>query len=250
MNITQRDKNLLMILAAAIIIYLLYRFFISPFLEVGAVLSQEKQSVEADLYRIDVLMEQYPSLKGEERTEKAKLSEKYSMFFYDLNQERILNKLDTLLVNSGLNISTYTPTGTAAVPITVSEPVYVPLDYPLLEVASKINSSLSETVEGEATDAAEASAGDDEALIGDIPTTDITLSFDNSSYESVMTFLKAVESMEKSLIVKNISMAKAEAGTGGQIILSLYALPKPDDSDRDLLKFTPVIPKGKTNPFN
>jgi hypothetical protein len=251
MEINQRDKRLLTILAAAIIIFLLYNYAISPALINGSLLSEEVQSAEQQMNRINALIEQYPTLGEQEKAEKKKLADKYKMFLGDLNQERILYKLDTLLIESGFNVSSYALTKTAAAQIVVNKPVYTPINYPLLELASKINPPQTDDQVGEAgVDKAEKSTGSKEMPMDSIPTTDLTLSFNNVSYESVMAFLKAVEDMDKSFIVRNISMSKSESGTGGTVVLSLYSLPKLDDADKDLFKFDPVIPKGKVNPFN
>ncbi len=70
------------------------------------------------------------------------------------------------------------------------------------------------------------------------------------SYGSTIEFLQSLELMDKSVIVRNVSLLRAERGLDGQIILAIYSLPKIDDTDKDILRFEPVIPKGKTNPFS
>jgi hypothetical protein len=247
-EINQRDKNLLFILVAVIIAFLLYNFIINPALINGTILAQERESTEYELNRVKTVIAQYPDLKKEEPVEKAKLVNKYKMFFDDLNQERILYRVDTLLINSGFNVSSYALTKTVASQIIANKPVYTSLTYPLFEIASKINPSLVELIKDDDDTGAESSVATDSMDF--IPTTELTLSFNNTSYESVMAFLQSVENMDKSLIIKSVSMSKSETGVGGSIILSLYSLPKLDDTDKDLLKFDPVIPKGKANPFN
>lgn len=250
MSISPSEIRLLSILAAAIIVFILYTYVISPALMSGSLLSLEKKEAEEELTRINTLIEKYPTLKEEASTERKLLSEKYKTFFYDLKQEQILYKLDSLMINSGFNITSYVTAKPSAAPIISSVPEYKPLTYPLLDVAKKVNPSLESEPAADQNASTEASGEENQMQLEAIPTTDITLSFSNASYESVMAFIKSLEDMDKSLFVRSISMAKSEAGTGGQIILSLYSLPKPDDSDMDLLKFKPVIPKGKANPFN
>lgn len=250
MSISPSELRLLSILAAAIIVFILYSYVINPALLSGSLLSQENKAAEAELTRINTLIEKYPTLKEDVSVEKKLLAEKYKIFFYDLKQEQILYKLDSLMVNSGFNITSYVTTKPSAAPIIASSPNYKPLTYPLLDKAKKMNPSLEPEPAAEQNANQDASGGENQIQLEAIPTTDITLSFSNASYESVMAFIKSLEDMDKSLFVRTISMAKSEAGTGGQIILSLYSLPKPDDSDMDLLKFKPVIPKDKVNPFN
>ncbi len=249
MNISPREQRMLSILAAAIIVFLLFNYVISPALVNGAVLSDEKNMLEAELTRVNTLIEQYPTLKKQENAENQQLTEKYRMFFYDLNQERILYKLDSLLAESGLNITSYVTAKASASQITAVMPEFMPLYYPLLGVASKINPSLiQEPVSG--PQAGSQNQEGDNIPLDVIPTADITLRISNATYESATAFIKSLENMDKSVFVRSISLSKSDTGIGGQIVLSFYSLPKPDDSDKDLLKFTPVIPKNKVNPFS
>ncbi len=269
----QRDKNLLIVLAIAIVIFLSYYFIIDPALQKGSLLSQEVGNTETELTRVTELIAQFPTLKQEELKQKSLLVDKYKVFFCDLNQERILYKLDSLIVGSGFSVATYTPTPAVAAPITFPAPQFTPMTYPLLDLASKSNLSLIPSQAAQsgspqpaataATDntqpvdpaaeqpAAEQPAADTTQIATEaIPTTDITLTFSQTSFEATMAFVKSLENMDKSVIVRNVDITKVGTAIDGQVVLSMYALPKLDDSDKDLLKFLPVIPQGKANPFN
>jgi hypothetical protein len=250
LNISQREKNMLAILAAAVVAFVLFNYVMSPALMTGTVLTQEKKAAETELDRINTLVEQYPVLIKQEKSEKSRLTEKYKMFFYDLNQERILYKLDSLLVNSGFSITSYVTNKASAAQIFAVSPIYEPLGYPLLDVASKVNPTLEKEPVPEGASNNPNPDGGDKIPMDAIPTADITLSFNNATYESATAFIKSLENMDKSVFVRSVTMSKSETGIGGQIVLSLYSLPKLDDSDMDLLKFEPTIPKNKANPFS
>ena len=256
---SQRDMMLLMILAVAILVFVAYYFIISPALDKGEVLSLEAQTVNTQFEDAKALVKNYPTLRLEESQKKTLLTEKYKQFFYDLNQERILYKLDTLMAGAGFAVTSYTSTPTIAAQILFPAPVYYNISYPLLDLASRANPSLIPLEASSASQITQTTAqsspgnnpdGSPAAPVDAIGTTDISLGFAAATYESTMAFLKAVENMDKSVIVKSVTFIKAEVGIEGQIILSLYTLPKVDDTDKDLLKFSPVIPRGKANPFN
>lgn len=241
---------MLAILVAAVVVFVLFNYVMSPALMNGTVLTQEKKAAEEELARIDTLIEQYPALLKQEKSERNHLVEKYKMFFYDLNQERVLFKLDSLLTSSGFPITSYVTAKASVAQIFTILPVYEPLEYPLLDVAQKVNPSLKKEPPSEQVPATENPDGGDKIPMDAIPTADITLSFNNATYEAVAAFIKSLENMDKAVFVRSITMSKSEAGIGGQIVLSLYSLPKLDDSDMDLLKFEPSIPKSKANPFS
>jgi|GEM_PF-1364777 len=268
----QRDKNLLVILLTFIIAFACYYFIIDPAMQKGELLKQEVAGAEEELARVNDIMEHRADYARDEKKLRERLIGEYSNFFYDLNQERILNKMDLLMTATGFAVNSYSPMPTVAAPIIMAKPEYTPLSYPLLDIAAKSNPSLipAQSTEPSVAEAApdadasvnnvsdeemqetetEAEPAANEAALDAIPTSDVTLGFSGATYEGAMAFMKSLENMDKTVIVRNISMSKAEAGIDGQIVLTFYSLPQLDDSSKDLLKFLPVIPRGKANPFN
>ena len=53
------------------------------------------------------LVSTLPELETHEAEKKSELINKYAPFFYELNQERILYKLDSLFQDSGLTVTKY-----------------------------------------------------------------------------------------------------------------------------------------------
>jgi len=237
----QRDKNLLLFLGVVIIVFLFFNYLISPALENGTALKAEGDQVDIELVNAKDTIAQYPDFQKEEPQLRKTVSDKYNMFFHDVNQERILYKLDTLIANSGISIASYSNSGTSALPIIFSVPEFNPVAYPLQGVALRANPALAELL----PPITPAMAPVSEELI---LTTDITINF-NSRYDTAMAFLKAIEAMDKSVIVRNISLSKTEEGIDGQIVLAFYSLPQIDSSKKDPMEFKPAIPQGKADPF-
>lgn len=238
----RRDQNLLILLIVVIIGYLLYAYVMTPQLEKSVLLKDALYNAETQLADAVDVTERYSQMQKEESQLRETISEKYSMFFYDINQERILYRLDTLMINAGLPVERYANSGTAVAAISFVNPAYEPLSYPMQDLAAVVNPSVIPEPP--------VPVGQEGGEV--IPTTDITIDFTGAAYEAAITFLRAVEGMDKSVIVRNVALSRAREGAGldGQLILAVYSLPQIDDSQKDLLKFLPAAPKGKPNPFS
>jgi hypothetical protein len=249
LKMSSRDRSLLILLLAMVVFYLCYTFVIGPYKLETEQLQAELQSVESELARAEELSGKEVEMKKQEAAQKKEITEKYSGFLTDIKQSRILYKVDTLAVGTGLQISAYTPATDAISQVAVETGFYVPQDYPLKNLAYEINPALQEdgnveeTVPGQAAPAADAS--------GDmIPGTDVTIGFGTATYESVYSFVSAVETMNKAAFLRSIELSGSGGTVQGQLVFSFYSLPRFDPNQKDGLDFKPAIPPGKPNPFN
>ncbi len=237
----KRDRDLLMLLITLVVAFLIYNYVMAPAIEKGRELKSELSAAEQQLDLIDTTIRDYPKLVEKEAELSSEIAAKYSNFFYEIVQERILYNLDTLILNAGLPVSRYSCSPVEAMPVELPRPEYYPLDYPLRDLAAELNPEFAK----------EASIVHDESTGGSIPTTDITIDFSATSYEATMAFIKSVEEMDKSILMKNVALRKGDDyRIDGQLIMSFYAMPQIDDSMKNYLEFSPVIPKGKENPFD
>ncbi len=244
-NLSGRDRNLLMVLLVAVVFYLCYSMIIAPSLESATILKEEAASIKSELDRAKDLIGREEELGKQAAGLREALADKYSVFFADLNQSRLLYKLDTLMLNAGITVSSYIPSPETAAPVPLEQGSFLPVNYPLLDLAKEIQPSLHQQ-EGLS---AEETNGMDEGASDMIPGADITFVFENSTYESVYAFINAVEMMNKTVRLKNIDITKDETGISGQLIFGFYSLPTLEEKKKDELKFDPVLPKGKANPF-
>jgi type IV pilus assembly protein PilO len=273
LSMNTRDRNLLIFLGLIIVAFVAYMYVITPALANGDNLKVSLESINQEITLAQDNISKLPILRQSERKLKEQLVEKYKGFFYDLNQEKILYQIDTLIAASGISITSYVPTVVAVGGISVEKGVYTPLQYPLLDLAARTNPSLVPVQEPLAQDNGVAvdpnatvdpnapidpnatvdpnAAADPNAVATDgVPFTDISLSIGSSNYASILNFIGQLEKMNKTIIVKNISLIKMDTtGVQGQILISCYSMPKLDDSDKDYLKFLPVNAIGKTSLF-
>ncbi|SHJ36871.1 hypothetical protein [Parasporobacterium paucivorans] len=244
------DKRLLIILLAVIIGFLCYNYVINPQLAKGSELTAQKGQVDLELEKAKNDIANLSDLQTQEKETKEKLTARYESFFYNLNEERILTKLSSLMNESGLPVTTYTPSVPVVSSIKIPQSTYVPIEYPLLDIAAAANEELKqneETATSETNQNTEDAAG---ALDPDaVPTVDITIEISGASYPSVMNFIQKMEEMQKTVLIKSIELNKNDTGISGNMIISIYSLPKLDQGEAAEFEFSPVIPRGKEDPF-
>lgn len=77
----------------------------------------------------------------------------------------------------------------------------------------------------------------------------VTVSFQNSSYEQMMSQLRSVENLKRTIVVDALTFGRSEESFGGLITYSFYGVEKPDDEDQGLNDTPLTDSKGKANPF-
>ncbi len=248
-NMSKRDQNMLLLLAFVLIIFVIYYIVIGPQFDKGKLLAEEARSAKTEYENSVEIINKLPDIKKEELEKKNILSEKYKQFFYEVNIERILYKLDSLLSGAGLPMSSMTISKPSVGVIVTEKAEYIPLTYPLLELAAKSNDTLinendSGVNSNEQTSDSKEGSNDVTAY------TDINLSFSSTSYESAYGFIDSIEKMDRTIIIKNIDLRESGNGIDGSLLLSVYSIAKPNQLDENDLEFDPVLPKGKANPFS
>ncbi len=248
-KVSERDKKMLIILLAVVIGFLCYTFIMSPALTKGSELKAKAVAASAELKRVKNLIGNLSTIQTQESDKKQEISKKYEQFFYDLNQEQILYKFDTLFAESGMSVSSYTPSKQVVASIPANSKLSY-ITYPLLDLASKSNFSLTDPIYKIKAEKTATETTTQTTLPADaVPTYDVTINFNSTSYASIMTFIRKLEEMNKSIVIKKIDLRKSDVNLNGQIILTLYSLPKVDEKESEYLKFLPSVGTGKPDPF-
>ena len=241
----ERDRNLLIILLGIILAFLLFYFVTSPAIDQTALLRAQAKEAKATLEHTKTLVAQLPELQKQENEKKQQLMQKYAPFFYDLNEEGLLHKLDALMAESGLSVGSYDCAVPAAASIPVISSQWQPLTYPLKDLATITNPELAEP--GQPTGQV---PGEDTSGADSVASVDITINYGPATYPTIMNFVSKLEGLKKTMIVKNLAAGVEEGGgLAGSVTLSLYSLPKLDQSEATYLQFFPAFGKGKADPF-
>lgn len=249
MRVSQHDKKLLILLISFVLAFACYNYVISPQIDKWTLLKTTESAQTTELNRVKTLIDKKDSLQTDVESKKSVLSEKYSIFFYELNQERILYKFNDLFTQSGLQVTSYIPEKATVAAITVPLSQYTYTKYPLLNYASQVNSEVSSVDKGQGIKNQTKTSSDDVTSDKSIPSFNLTISFNSATYSSVMNFIKSLESMNKAIIITKVDIKKANVNLSGQILLTLYAMPKVSDDESGYLSFTPSAVTGKTDPF-
>lgn len=241
-----RDEKYVIVLGLFLIIVILYYFVMAPAWDKGEILKLDAEAAKTELIRVQTIVSDLEKLKKEEIAIKSELLKKYSKFFYSISEPRILNKLDILISSSAFPVSGLSFSKVEPGEITVDKIRYKPLRYPLMELAAISNT----TLKIEPTAEEEADASTDELTSDSVAFSDVIVRYDNTTYEPIFLFMKSLEKLDRSIIIKNISITNSgSGGLKGELVLGFYSISKPNESENDDLAFTNILPKGKTNPF-
>lgn len=248
MNISNRDRQLLTILLAIVFIFLAYYFVAGPAFDKGVLLSQDLQLAEENLQKINATIEQASELRTKAESKKNELTEKYKLFLYDINEPKLINRMASLMGTTGFVVNNYQQSTPELGKIFFLSSEYTPPQYSLLDIAKELNPELIEPAPAESQESAsEANSSLPEA----VEQMDIGIGFSGADYDTIRSFLKAIEGLERSFILSDIVINKDAqiAGLQGQIIIRAISLPKIDEGEADDLSFQPTIPQGRPNPF-
>ena len=251
--VSKRDRQLLSILLAFILVFLCYYFIAGPAFDNGSILKQDISIAEQNMQQYKLVVEQGPVLEREVAEKKDELTEKYAIFLYKVDEARILYQLDTLMTGTGFAVNRYQQSGKDVSKVEMPSSDYAPNLYPLLELAQQLNPSLIEvSVEGNNTDKPEEETVTEETVtLDNVEYMDIGIGFNNAGYDAIYRFLTSVESLERTYILSDIVIGKdtQSAGLLGQLVSRSISLPKVDEAEADDLVFQPTVPKGRPNPF-
>ena len=251
-NISERDKKLLMLMIMVLAAFLSYYFILNPALMNGSLLKAQYEDAKEENHRVETVINKLPDLKKEEVSQKQQLQEKYKQFFNEINEARIMYKLNTTITTAGFPVDSVAFSRASVAEIAVDTTDYKPLIYPLYVNASKTNPDLAITKEDTGDQTNQPQQQNQNSIPNDaVVYSDLSIGFSTSSYEAIYSFLKKLEELDRSIVVKKVTIEKSIETNGikGEIILGVYSLAKPNESDSSDLQFNPSLPKGKPNPF-
>ena len=256
-KVTNRDKSLLIFLIVILILFVAYYFFFQPQLDLLLLTRSEMAAAQSELDGIDQEIASLATLQEQEEELLNKIGIKVSPFFYELKDDRLLNEFNTLMNQAGLKMQSYSVM--PATVATIFPPVYNAqvITYPALEAAARVNPDLQNAEGNGSSGTGEAQSRPEGAAENSLLSYGVTVSFIDSTYDSVISFLKALEATNKAIIINDISMTAQQTGIAGfggmlqgQMQLSLYSLAKPENTEKDFLSFYNSFPISKANPFN
>lgn len=260
MKLTIREKLMLGILAIVGLIALAYFFVIKPQSEKIAQLTLEAASLEQEVQMVKAELASIDGLEEEIKTMDEELQKKTERFYPRIYQDRFIVLFNKLVSDTGVTCSaiTFSEPMLMQVPAQAVQPAQV---YPLKDMAESYK-TLKEKAEGsmaQNTGDASAAAGTQQAgaqapqqgvtVTAASETMTVTLQI-RASYTRWMSFLKKIETLDRTAIVQNLTLADDDTGIlSGNIIVNIYGVPKLQEQDKEYLEWPFNGRYGRTNPF-
>lgn len=246
MKMSQREKNLLIIVSCVLVAVLYFQFIFVPKQDEIAQLENELFDVQT---RYDQVMQNINSLQSrKEKIKKitASISENTSALYPTLIQEKIILALDELINETGVMATI----GFSQ----ISAQAVQPFTGGTYESPQSSLSSLANEYADLTTDETvmEESVKNDSLVTSNstVEVMSIGLSF-TGTYEVVKAFIDAIQSWEYNLVLSNLSLTPLnENEVSGSTTLEFYAVPKLSDQDQEYLEWTLENTYGKELPFS
>lgn len=249
-TISNRDRQLLAILVAIVLIFICYYFVAGPAYDQGLILSVDRTAAQTELQATKALLEQRGDLEKQSDARKTELTKKYSTFLYALDDSKLLNQMDGLLTANGLISNSYQQSQEVLEKVELPKSDYTPFQYSLLDTAAKLNPDLIVPMP-DGNNNTQAASGTQTVTLDTVEQMDISIGYTGATYEAVYNFIRDLEGLERSFIVKEILIGKdlVAGNLQGQIVVRAISLPKIDETQATDLIFQPVLPQGRTSPF-
>ena len=246
MKMSQREKNLLIIVSCVLVAVLYFQFIFVPKQDEIAQLENELFDVQT---RYDQVMQNINSLQSrKEKIKKitASISENTSALYPTLIQEKFILALDELINETGVMATI----GFSQ----ISAQAVQPFTGGTYESPQSSLSSLANEYADLTTDETvmEESVKNDSLVTSNstVEVMSIGLSF-TGTYEVVKAFIDAIQSWEYNLVLSNLSLTPLnENEVSGSTTLEFYAVPKLSDQDQEYLEWTLENTYGKELPFS
>lgn len=238
MKISKREKFLLGILIALLIIFAYYQFIYTNQVEKLNKKREEKTQIEEkyngvmkDIGNLDNIEEDLKALK-------VSISDKAEKLYPIIMQEKIIIEIDKLLNDSKLsgNIA-FSPIEVSVVESMKAEEIEK-AESSLKELVDEYEGdeassgkSTNNEVDGESTESSSENIATSEQL-------KIAINF-NGSYENLKNFISAVEKYDRKIVITNISItANSQDNLSGVMNLEFHAVPKLSGEDEEYLEWT------------
>ncbi|WBW99587.1 hypothetical protein [Oceanirhabdus sp. W0125-5] len=247
MNMTKREKVMVMILSAVILMFLYSKFLLNPKQEKLQNLRDEKVKLEQKVKLLDHKGNRDKEiLKLIEELKKEVNSLSLDIFNY-IEEEDVIGIMDEIIDNSEITINnmSITPKTNEMITLNITEEVN-DLDKSSIEQAyEKVIAFNKEEEVQEKNEVKESKNNKTKVVDVSSSKIGVTLSY-KGTFNQLMKFISEIESFRKKIVIKNINIISGEMfELSGNIALEFYYLPI--SSNEEYMKFYPNA--DRNNPF-
>lgn len=249
MKISNREKYLLGILVAALIILGYYQLVYLNQTSRLDKLKNEKAEIEQKYNTIMTTVNQLDSKQESVKILTSKVVDKSKNLYPDTVQEKLILEIDQLLkdskVKANINFSDFTVKPIETKEGSKESKAENSLK-PFVNQYKGINTNNNDTNQSSTKGNTE-TTGKSEAL--NINQVKVTLNY-KASYEALTDLIKKIEEHNKKIVLSNLTINGSGSELSGSLILEFYGVPKIDNEDDDYFKWTLSNQYGKSNPYN
>ena len=241
MNMSKREKYMLLILIPILIVFLYYKFVYIKQSEALKVKREEALQVEekynkamADIENLDLKEEELQDLKN-------KVNDKSKILYPKIVQEKLILEIDKLLKENSItgNIA-FSPIEVAVVEhMTIEESIKE--ESSLKDLVDKYDNNSAEENEGSTSESGNSGATSEQLKV--------TITF-SSTYENLKKFIKAIEDYDRKIVITNIAISsKSDKEVSGSFNIEFHSVPKLSGEDEEYLNWSLSDTYGKENLF-
>lgn len=247
MNLSKREKAMLLFLGALIIFVGYYKFVFTPQRNKISKLSAEKTQMKSKLDNMKIQISSMDKKQSDIKILNSKIGNKTMLLYPSIEQEKIIIEIDKLLNDNKIdgNLS-FSEINLEAVEVKSKEEVKKAVTSPLTAIVNEYNNLTSkektQAVNGAPSKAKETTAVNAEQI-------KINLSF-KGTYENFTKLLNSFENYSRKIAVTNIAISQnTESEISGTASLEVFAVPKITEEDAEYMKWGYENSYGKLNPF-
>ncbi|MCM1990843.1 hypothetical protein [Oceanirhabdus seepicola] len=247
MNMTRREKVMVMVLFAVISMFLYSKFLLNPRQEKLQSLREEKIQLEQRVKMIDQKdRRDKQNIKLIEELTKEVNSLSLDLFNF-IGEEDVIAVMDEIIDNSGIHINnmSITQKSNEILSINSSEGVNGTEKSSIEQAYDKVSASNKDEVAKEDIQEMESQNDDVEGNGVSIAKMGVTLSY-KGDFNQLMKFISEIEAFRRKIVIRNINITSGEMfQLTGNIALELYYLPIMNDEE--YMKF--YNSADRNNPF-
>jgi type IV pilus assembly protein PilO len=259
MKLTNREKQLIIVLGFVLFSVVYFQFAIKPQLSKLEMLETKAAELRDKVNQVNLQISSNNQLNENYKTLHGKTSLLTQRFFNRIQQENHILLINKLLKDSGLSYKVVNYSEKSISEIIKSEDSSTDENYPLNQLAlayqnpkvkiiqEESNKQQIEQNQQNTTSQGEPNQQKNNEKAVEKMEANITV---NGSYEQILNFIKSIETQEKKIIIEQLTISSGDnSGLTGNISLAFYGIPKLLNTMDNNLNWSTDQTHGKVNPF-
>jgi len=252
MQLSKREKILIILSGALLVCFLIYNFILSPQLTRLNQLKAENLRLEKDTIDSKDSINSMKTLEKNINLKTTEISQSTDKLFPELKQNEIILLLDRFINDSNITIEG----------INFSDIELKPIEYSQRDISEKedtrfrnivnqynnivkYNKDLVEESDNGQDIEEDNSNPEEEIKVENLSATMIY----SGNYFEIINFLSLIDNYDKSIIIRGLTIIENEGRVTGNILLDFYGIPKFEDLEDNFVNTPSEDTKGKENPF-